>query len=132
MQDLWGEQDALRTANPAQSVYYAPEGLPIAPSPTALFASYPTSQITFAKTRFVAADQTRRAPLAEVLALRNYEALKRVFAPPDHIAAVLAAVTDAGQIGTDLPTIATAAGLKPQATERILIWLLKYDFIRRI
>ena len=131
MQALWGEQDALRSANPAQSIHYAPDGVPIAPSPTALFASYPTQQVTFADTRFIAADLNHRIGLAEVLALRNFEALNRVFAPPDRIAAVLAEVTDAGTDGAGLNQIARSAGLKRQATERILIWLLKYDFIRR-
>ena len=132
MQDLWGEQDAMRTANPTQSVYYAPEAVPIAPSPTALFGSYPTEQVSFANTLFIATDLAARATLSETLALRNFEALGRTFASPAHIAAVLAAVTDAGHRGAPLPTIAASAGLKPQATERILIWLLKYDFIRRI
>ena len=132
MQDLWGEQDSLRSANPAQSIHYAPESVPIAPSPTALFASYPTEQVTFADTRFIAADLTHRMALAEVLALRNFEALKRVFAPPENISAVLAAVTATGIDGAGLAQIATSARLKRQATERILIWLLKYDFIRRV
>ena len=132
MQDLWGEQDAVRSANPAMSVHYPAESVPIAPSPTALFASYPTELTTFAQTRFVAADLTHRAPLIEVLALRNYEALNRIFAPPGQIAAVLTAVADAGQGGADLREIVATAKLKPQPTERILIWLLKYDFIRRM
>ena len=131
MQDLWGEQDALRRVNAAQSLLYAPEGLPIAPSPTALFASYPTQQVSFAKTRFIASDLTQRASLADLLALRNFAALARVFAAPNRIAAVLAAVTAAGKDGVGLANIATSAGLSPQATERILIWLLKYDYVRR-
>jgi Glycosyl transferases group 1 len=132
MQDLWGEQDAMRRANAAQSVLYAPDAIPNAPSPTALFASYPTQQVTFADTRFVARDLTQRVGLAEMLSLRNYQALKTIFAPPDRIAAVLAAVTAAGDTGARLPSISASAGLKPQTAERILIWLLKYDFIRRM
>ena len=131
MQDLWGQQDAIRSANPAQSMHYPPEALPIAPSPTALFASYPTQQVTLHDTRFIAADLTCRAALPDVLALRNFQALGRVFAPPETIAAVLAAVTTAGHDGSNLSQIAAVAGLKRQATERILMWLLKYDFIRR-
>ncbi len=128
MQDLWGEQDSLRRASTAQSRRYAAEGLPIAPSPTALFGGYPTEQVGFATARFVAVDLTGRASLAEALAVRNYQGLNRMFAAPDHIAAVLAAVM-AGAEG--LAAMETATGLRAPNLERVLIWLLKYDFIRR-
>lgn len=129
MQDLWAEQDAMRRAGAAQAKRYPAEGLPVAPSPTALFGGYPSQRTGFAGVRFVATDLTGRAGLADVLAVRNYKGLKRMFASPDHIAAVLAAVT-AGAAG--LPEIEAATGLKAQGAERILIWLLKYDFVRRV
>ena len=83
---------------------------------------------------FSAAGSTPEAQLRtqfrfNVLAVRNYQGLKRMFASPDHVAAVLAAVT-AGAAG--LSTIEAATGLKTQGVERILIWLLKYDFVRRL
>ena len=130
MQDLWGEQDALRRASSAQSRRYAAEGLPVAPSPTALFDGYPTEQVGFASTRFDAVDLTGRASLVEVLAVRNYQGLKRMFAAPEHIAAVLAAVT--AQAGIGLADLEGATGLRGPNIERVLIWLLKYDFIRRL
>jgi len=129
MQDLWAEQDAMRRAGAGGAVRYAAEGLPVAPSPTALFASYPTARARFAGVSFQASDLTSRASLTDVLAVRNYQGLKRMFASPDHIAAVLAAVT-AGAAG--LAAIEAATGLKTQGVERILIWLLKYGFVRRV
>ena len=128
MQDLWMLQDAMRSAAAPSARRYPAEGLPIAPSPTALFGGYPSERANFVDTRFFASDLAGRAGLADVLAVRNYQGLKRMFASPDHIAAVLAAVA-AGSAG--LAGIAAATGLKAQGVERILIWLLKYDFIRR-
>ncbi len=132
MQDLWAEQDALRLASGAQSRRYAPEGLPVAPSPTALFGGYPTETAGFAGIRFVATDLTGRASLAKVLAVRNYQGLKRMFAAPDHIAAVLAAVAAQHPGGSSLADLEVATGLRGPGIERVLIWLLKYDFIRRV
>lgn len=130
MQDLWAEQDAIRRAGASQAKRYDADGLPVAPSPTALFGGYPSQQTDFVGARFVATDLTLRAGLADVLAVRNYQGLKRMFAAPDHIAAVLAAVTAAA--GSGLPQIEHATGLKTQGVQRIVIWLLKYDFLRRL
>ena len=129
MQDLWAEQDAVRRAGAASARRYPADGLPVAPSPTALFGGYPTERAAFAGVRFVASDLTLRAGLRDVLAVRNYHGLKRMFASPGNIADVLAAVT-AGAAG--LAAIEAATGLKTQGVERILIWLLKYDFVRRV
>ena len=129
MQVLWSEQDAMRRASAAQARRYAATSLPVAPSPTALFGGYPTEQAGFASARFLAVDLTGRASLAEVLAVRNYQGLKRMFAAPDHIAAVLAAVRTGAE---GLSALETATGLRAPNLERVLIWLLKYDFIRRV
>ena len=107
------------------------DALPIAPSPMHLFGSYPTEQVTFAKTRLVLADPTGRPSLAEVLATRNYQGLKRMFAAPEHIAQVLRAVIAAGAAGCDLAQLEAGSGLKGAPVERIAIWLLKYGFVRR-
>ena len=128
MQDLWAEQDAMRRANAGRALRYPVDGLPVAPSPTALFGSYPTERAGFTNVRFAASDLANRAGLRDILTVRNYHGLKRMFASPDHIAAVLAAVT-AGAAAVS--QIEAATGLKTQGVERILIWLLKYDFVRR-
>lgn len=123
MQDLWAEQDAIRRAG--TGLRYGAHALPVAPSPAALFGGYPTEQARFGAQVFAA---TGRGDLAELLRVRNYQGLKRMFAAPDHIAAVLAATGK----GADVARIAQAEGVPPMQVERILIWLLKYDLIRRI
>ncbi|MDZ4309945.1 MAG: glycosyltransferase family 4 protein [Cypionkella sp.] len=131
MQALWAEQDARRRAASAESRRYRADALPVAPSPMHLFGSYPTEQASFAKTRLVLADPTGRPSLTDVLATRNYQGMKRVFAAPEHIAQVLRAVIQAGPAGCDLAQLEAGSGLKGAPVERIAIWLLKYGFVRR-
>ncbi len=129
MQALWAEQEARRRTG--QSRRYAAESLPVAPSPTALFGNYPTEQSDFAGQRLVARDLGRRPGLTETLALRDYLGTRRIFAAPEQIAAVLAGVTAAGAAGVEAGVLAGQLNLPTLALDRILIWLLKYDFIRR-
>jgi glycosyltransferase involved in cell wall biosynthesis len=125
MQDLWAEQDALRRVGVSRR--YPADGLPVAPSPTNLFASYPSEQTSLRGVRLaVVAGQPS---LETVLKARNYEGLKRIFASPAQIAAVLAAV--AGGAG-GLAEIEQACGLTGHQAARVVIWLLKYGFLRRI
>ena len=130
MQALWDEQAARRRK--AASHRYPADALAIAPSPTALFGSYPTSQGGFAGQRLVARDLTGRIGPAEMMDLRDYAGVKRVFAPKAQVLAVFQAVEGAGAQGTDLATLAAGLNAAPLIVERILIWLLKYDFIRRV
>ena len=130
-QALWAEQEAIRAAGQARSQRIPGQMLPIAPSPTLLFGAYPTEVADPQRGRHVASDLSGRASLSEVLALRNYPALNRIFASPDSIAAVLEFVTKSGSTGTTGAEAALATGLKPMYVDRVLIWLLKYDFVRR-
>ena len=132
MQALWGEQQARRDANLARAWRIPGQALPIAPSPSLLFAAYPTEVASFPETRFVATDLTGRAGLMDLLEIRNYQALNRVFATSQHIAAVFDGITGAGAKGADLAALVTATGLREMFVERILMWLLKYDLIRRM
>jgi glycosyltransferase involved in cell wall biosynthesis len=125
MQALWAEQEALRAAGPGRR--YASDALPVAPSPTHLFASYPTEQVSLKRERFAAVATS--ATLQEVLAARNYEGLKRMFASPAQIEAVLAAV-QAG--AADLAAVEAACKMTALQAARVVIWLLKYGFLRRI
>jgi hypothetical protein len=122
MQDLWAEQDQMRRADPGRR--YGAHALPVAPAPSALFGGYPTEIAGFGPQVFV---PTGRCDLQEVLTLRNYQGLNRIFAAPDQIAAILAALGE----GATAPKVAAALSLAPIVVERALIWLLKYDFIRR-
>jgi hypothetical protein len=104
--------------------------LPVAPAPTLLFGGYPSEVADPTRDHYVACDLTGRPTLTQVLALRNYAALNRYFAGPDQIAAVLTTITRASSPAT-VETISTATGLNPMYVDRVLMWLLKYDFIRR-
>ena len=129
MQALWAEQNTRRMAGAAQSLRYGGAALPVGPSPTALFAGYPTELVEFGAARLIANDAATRPSVADVLTARNYQGLKRIFATPEAIAAVLAAIARAGDAGCGLAEIEAASGIKPALSERIVIWLLKYDFI---
>jgi glycosyltransferase involved in cell wall biosynthesis len=130
-QTLWGEQDLRRRAGRDHAQRIQGHLLPIAPSPTLLFGSYPSETADPARERFVACDMTGRPALSEVIALRNYAALNRMFASEDSIAAVLAFIVKTPQPSASVDEIVAATQLKPMYVDRVLMWLLKYDFIRR-
>jgi hypothetical protein len=132
MQALWGEQEQRRRAGQPRSTRIPGHQLPVAPSPTLLFGSYPTEQLDPARHRYTATDLAGRPGLTELLALRNYAALNRLFAGEAQIAAILIAVTGAGVKGADMAKLVQTTGQKPMYIDRVLIWLLKYDFIRRV
>lgn len=125
MQALWAEQEAMRVA--AKPLRYRSDSLPIAPSPTHYFAAYPTEQVTLKDQLFVAVDGG--SDLQALLRIRNYTATKRMFAPPAQIGSVLAVVQAKG--GCDLATIEIACGLTSLQAARVVIWLLKYNLLRR-
>lgn len=128
MQGLWAEQGARRRAAGDEAYRIPGVGLPIAPSPGLLFGGYPSTTAKPAAETFEATSRAERTPLAAVLALRNYQGLNRIFAEPK----VIEAVHDAVRAGhATLQDIAKTTGLAPIVIERVLIWLLKYDFLRR-
>jgi glycosyltransferase involved in cell wall biosynthesis len=131
MQALWNEQQARRTAAEAKPVRYAADSLPMSPSPTALFRAYPTEIVGFATTKLIARDMKGRLGIAETLDVRDYAGVKRVFAMRPQIEAVFQAITAAGSQGADGQSLATTLNLPVHIVERVVIWLLKYDFIRR-
>ena len=131
MQDLWAEQEVRRRLGTVKSVRYPGDALPISPSPTALFAGYPTEKTSFGEATLVANDLAGSATVAEVLAVRNYQGLKRIFASPEHIEQIQRFIAGAGPQGTSLAHVEAATGIKGIAAERIVIWLMKYAFIRR-
>ena len=132
MQDLWAEQDRRRRVNAARHRRYAPESLPVAPSPTKLYAAYPTEQTAHDGKRFAATPRDGLPDLNDTLAARDYLGVKRIFASPKDIAAVYAAVQNAADQGADVAQLLNATGLQRSNTDRILMWLLKYDFIARL
>lgn len=131
MQALWGEQKARRKAAEAKATRYPADALPIAPSPTALFGSYPTELAGLGGKRLVARDLAGRLGVAETLDLRDYAGVKRVFAPKAQVLAVFQAIEGAGVRGAEVGALAKGLNVPTQIIERIAMWLLKYDFIRR-
>ena len=129
MQDLWAEQDRVRKAGSARWRRYAPDSLPVAPAPTGLFAAYPTERTNHDAQRFRAAPRDGLPGLTETLAARNYLGIKRIFAAPADIAAVLAALEAKESSALELVELTR---LGRQNLDRILMWLLKYDFVRRV
>ena len=132
MQDLWAEQDRRRRINAARHRRYAAEALPVAPAPTGLFAAYPTERTSHEGARFVAIARDGLPNLNDTLVARDYLGLKRIFTAPKDIDTVYQAVVVKGAEGTDAASIVAATGLQRQNADRILMWLLKYDFLRRL
>ena len=128
MQAFWAEQIACKAAASAKSFRIPAYCLPVSPSPSHLFAGYPTETANLTRTRFVAPDRSGQPTLDEVLALRNYQGLNRSFAEPKQIAVIYAAVVS-GQ--SRLAEICAITKMRETFVERVLMWLLKYDFIRR-
>jgi len=133
MQALWAEQTARRLAGPGQARRYRPDHLPVAPSPGALFAAWPSAQIDPGQHRFALRARPEGAlSLADLLAVRDYQGLKRIFADPAQVAAVLQALQQAGPPGATRDALAQAAGMRPVLADRVLIWLMKYGLARRL
>lgn len=129
MQALWAEQRARKAAAQARAYRIRGFSLPVAPSPSLLFASYPSEVANLSPQRFNAPDRAGQPDLTEVLALRNYQGLNRIFAEPAQIARIYAAV-QAGH--ASVAEISTATKMAEMFVERVLMWLLKYDFVRRV
>lgn len=135
MQALWAEQTARRqVAVQAGGVArMAADLLPVAPSPGALFAAWPTARFDGDAVRFARrpADEAAAGPEA-LLAARDYQGLKRSFAEPAQLRAVIAALDAAGPAGTTRDALAQDCGITAVAADRILIWLLKYGLAQRV
>jgi glycosyltransferase involved in cell wall biosynthesis len=128
MQELWAEQRARKTSAQAKAHRIAGYGLPVGPSPSYLFAGYASEVAKLGAQRFIAHDRSGQPDLAAVLDLRNYAALSHSFTQPSRIAAVYSAV----QGGQDtVQAIAAAQKTPVMIVERAVMWLLKYDFVRR-
>jgi glycosyltransferase involved in cell wall biosynthesis len=134
MQDLWAEQDRIRRASTAAYLRYPAHLLPVAPSPTALFAGYPTQTVAPDTLRLVAG--STHLPLDTVLGVRNYKTLGRFFAEPAQIELALGVILAAGADGATLDDmVAASSGARGAISrfdaERIAMWLLKYGFAAR-
>jgi glycosyltransferase involved in cell wall biosynthesis len=135
MQDLWAEQDRIRRASAAQYRRWPAHLLPIAPSPSALFAGYPTEIAAIAPQRLRA--NATGYSVDQVLQARNYVKIGRMIAEPAQMQRVLALIAAAGAGGTTVDQlVAQTAGASDAVSLsdgcRIAMWLLKYGFVARI
>lgn len=126
MQELFAELSAIRgAADPSAYPAIPAQALPVAPSPMTLFASFPTRQLP-RNARFVwlggATDVMR------MLALRRYEATRRIFEAPESLRQVAVALERRG--AADAAALARDLGMPLLRVERCLLWLMKYDFVR--
>ena len=129
MQDLWGELSARRaTADPERARAIPATEIPVGPTPTRLFASYPTRQFDPGQQRYRASDLDQRMGVLDTFALRNYARLGRLFELPEHVDHVFNVMATAGRKGLTLGDITAASGYGAGRVERILLWLLKYHF----
>jgi hypothetical protein len=67
-----------------------------------------------------------------MLALRNYEHLRRLIEDRPRFVTVAEAYRAAGAEGATLVEIAAATGLALAAVGRVVTWLLKYDYLGEI
>lgn len=132
LQDLFAELAAIRARARDRDHRPIPAHLlPVAPSPMALFASFPTQILPETGTRFRALDHDGQPPPKDMLALRNYAGTQRIFETQDSILAVHQALRAAPPAGTTSVRIAAATGLHPLKVDRILLWLTKYRYAER-
>lgn len=134
MQDLWAEQTAMRLAAAAGGVPAAMASwkLPIAPSPTHLFAAYPSAIFEPGTTAYrLRADAPALAPSA-MMVLRDYIGTRRVFETPENVEKVLGALRAAGPSGAALTALQAQTAMPARRVERVMIWLLKYGYIEAV
>lgn len=125
MQDLFAELDAIRRrADPARHPPIPAARLPVAPSPAAYFAAFPT--------RALPRDQIFRwtggdVPVARLWELRDYGTTRRMFETPQDIGAVADALVACRQASA--AGIAAATGQGVAKVERCLLWLMKFGYV---
>lgn len=131
MQDLWEELTLRRTAaGPEARAALPAADLPVAPSPFAQFARYPTRRGGFDSERFRAVPLEGRPDVAETFALRDYVGMGRLPERPEDVAALLALIAAADEAGIGRAALAEARRQATLSIDRQLVWLLKYGFIR--
>jgi hypothetical protein len=131
MQALWGEQAAMLSharSRGGPGIAAIPPGLiPVGPAVDEMFAAYPTA---FAQAdRRLAATPGPGLPPAEMFALRNYAARRRLIEDPTRLQAILAAYAATGPQGATEAEIAAAIRLPPPVVARAGLWLLKYGYL---
>lgn len=134
MQALWGEQAAMLAharARGGPGLAPVPPGLiPVGPAVDEMFAAYPTAFA--AEDRRLAATPGPHPAPAEIFALRNYAARRRLIEDPARIQTILAAFTATGPEGATEADIAAATRTSPPVVARVALWLLKYGYLQEV
>ena len=131
MQDLFAELAQIRKSADPKAHPPVPAALvAMTPSPMALFANFPTDTLRRDDRAYVSVALEGRPGIAETLALRNYRATKREFESLPDILAVAAAIDGVGMAGATVAALAATTAQSRVRVERILLWLMKYDFVR--
>jgi glycosyltransferase involved in cell wall biosynthesis len=129
MQDFWAELEAIRAAHVRAHGNPVPAVNPAAPSPFALFESYPTEQLTQGPGPCVIREGA--GDVATMFKQRRYDKMRPPFEQPAPMQNVLDAVASRGADGADISEIAKAVGYNPVSVNRMFTWLLKYGFLER-
>ncbi|GHC57734.1 glycosyltransferase family 4 protein [Neogemmobacter tilapiae] len=130
MQNLWVELTRIRRAAKVAKHPPVPAwAVPVLPAAGHVYASYPT-EIFEPKSTVWRAKVLPKAALdvKAMLTLRDYGATRRMFEAPDHVAAVLTLLAERRTAGATLADLVQITGFPARRVERILMWLLKYDF----
>lgn len=125
MQDLFAELDSIRRN--ADRDRYPPivaSALPVAPSPMAYFAAFPTALL--GRGRQFRWTGTTPVPVTRMLALRDYPVTKRIFETPEDVNRVAQALAGRGR--ATAAEIAAEINFPAPKVERCLLWLMKYDY----
>ena len=131
MQALWAEQALMLDKALAAGRLPPPPHvgkLPPAPAPGLFFRGYPSVQGADPARLYRARPRDDRPDLDRTLDLRDYEGVRRAFEARATVAAVLAALDRAGSGGATSAALATASGVAERPVQRVLYWLMKYDF----
>ena len=128
MQALWAEQALMLDKALAADAPPHVGKLPPAPAPGLFFRGYPSVQGADPARLYWARPRDDRPDLDLTLDLRDYEGVRRAFEARATVAAVLAALDRAGSGGATSAALATASGVAERPVQRVLYWLMKYDF----
>ncbi len=131
MEALWDEQNAMRLrASQEENNLFEGIEMPIAPRATKLFAAYPTQNGFEPDERFERNPALARGQISEIFEMRGYKRLKRALRP----VGVYVAIYDQIGEGKSFREMLDIGGGDAQrkTLELALIWLLKYDFIRKV
>jgi glycosyltransferase involved in cell wall biosynthesis len=131
MQDLWGAQDARRRAATCDTLRVAMGARPVAPSPFAMFAGFASlPPVDLHHTRLILqAPAPGKPDVTAMLALRDYDYLRRLIEDKDRFVAVAEAFRAAGAHGASAVQVAQSIGSSIASVGRVVTWLLKYDYL---